>query len=367
MGWVKVPCSPRPWCSPDAGPWRGCGSSSPWPPPSSPWDRSFSDRRRCCATSGCLERAGPSTGARRDRPGSALVVRRPGRGDPDRTRTRRHPRPESASAFAWKRRTLRVAGSLGPRRRAGRTDSRVHDLRRSLHRDRDDAAPMDGTRRPEAAESERAPRRCVRISGWLPMLWQAVDGMHSHGRYRPHPPAEVPWRRCNSARGILSALSTGLNELPGTEGPLATVRQALRTWQVDRVVIEGPSRDPVYASGFLTAVLGTPPKFVQGAWVWKVSSPTHMAPMIAGANLGGACHSASAGSSATHHPLAMAQCVSQPPGNLIGPTSRSSRRSSLRVTNRRPSPAWSRACGGGTGTRPSRASPDRGRRRPSPG
>jgi len=146
-----------------------------------------------------------------------------------------------------------------------------------------------------------------------PMLWQAVDGMHfrlagaalktpgPHGR-------PVAQGSKDSARGILSALSTGLNELPGTRTQVATVRQALRTWHVDRVVIEGPSRDPVYASGFLTAVLGASPKFVQGAWVWKVPSPAHMAPMIAAASLG-ACQSAAAGSSATHHPLAMAQCV----------------------------------------------------------
>jgi hypothetical protein len=146
-----------------------------------------------------------------------------------------------------------------------------------------------------------------------PMLWQAVDGMHfrlagaalktpgSHGR-------PVAQGSKNSARGILSALSTGLGELPGTSAQLTTVRQALRTWRVNWVVVDGRSRDPVYASGFLTAVLGTPPTFVQGAWVWKVPSATPMAPMIAGASLG-ACQSASKGSSALHHPLAMADCV----------------------------------------------------------
>ena len=110
------------------------------------------------------------------------------------------------------------------------------------------------------------------------------------------------------ARGILSALSLGLREPAGTAAQLATVRRALRTWQVDRVVIDGPSGDPVYASGFLTAVLGTPPDVVQGAWVWKVASPAHMAPMITHASLG-ACRSASQGSSARHRPLAMAHCV----------------------------------------------------------
>jgi hypothetical protein len=82
----------------------------------------------------------------------------------------------------------------------------------------------------------------------------------------------------------------------------------LRTWQVDRVVIDGPSADPVYASGFFTAVLGTPPDVVRGAWVWRVPSPVHMEPMITDASLG-ACRSASKGSSALHRPLAMAHCV----------------------------------------------------------
>ncbi len=42
----------------------------------------------------------------------------------------------------------------------------------------------------------------------------------------------------------------------GTPAQLATVRRALRAWQVDQVVIAGASRDPVYASGFFTVALG---------------------------------------------------------------------------------------------------------------
>jgi hypothetical protein len=89
---------------------------------------------------------------------------------------------------------------------------------------------------------------------------------------------------------------------------LATVRTALHTWQVDRVVVDGPSQDPVYASGFLTAVLGAPPRVVQGAWVWRVRSPAAMAPMVTDASLS-VCQAASKGSSALHRPLAMAHCV----------------------------------------------------------
>ena len=224
-------------------------------------------------------------------------------------------RTQCASSFAWKRRTLRVAGSflaLCVGLLALVPVFMTYDV----------PLTVTPTTLPRwmAHEALKLPDRSVlltvpfAISGSAdPMLWQAVDGMHfrlagaalktpgPHGR-------PVAQGSKDSARGILSAVSTGLGELPGTRAQLATVRKALRTWQVQWVVIEGPSRDPVYASGFLTAVLGSPPKFVQGAWVWKVPSPAHMAPMIADASLG-ACQSASTGSSALHRPLAMARCV----------------------------------------------------------
>jgi hypothetical protein len=145
------------------------------------------------------------------------------------------------------------------------------------------------------------------------MLWQAVDDMHFRlaGAALKTPGANgrpVAQGSKDSARGILSALSDGSGPPPGSPAQMATVRQALRTWQVDLVVVDGSSRDPVYASGFLTAVLGTLPKVVHGAWVWNVPSPASMAPMLADVSLR-ACRSASKGSSAAHHPLAMAHCV----------------------------------------------------------
>ena len=224
-------------------------------------------------------------------------------------------RAQCASSFAWKRRTLRVAGSLlalGVGLVALVPVFMTYDV----------PLTVTATTLPRwmAHDAPQLPNRSVlltvpfAVSGSAaPMLWQAVDGMHfrlagaalktpgPHGR-------PVAQGSKNSARGILSALSTGLSEPPGTPSQLATVRQALRTWQVDWVVVEGPSGNPVYASGFLTAVLGAPPTFVQGAWVWKVPSAAPLAPMIAGASLG-ACQSASRGSSALHHPLAMADCV----------------------------------------------------------
>ena len=73
-----------------------------------------------------------------------------------------------------------------------------------------------------------------------------------------------------SAR-LLGDLSLNSADLPaGTPEQAATVRRALRQWEVGEVVVTGTSADPVYASGFLTSVLGRAPVFVQGAWVWTI-------------------------------------------------------------------------------------------------
>ena len=224
-------------------------------------------------------------------------------------------RARCASAFAWKRRTLRVAGTLlaiGVGLVALVPVFMTYDV----------PLTVTATTLPRwmAHQAPELPSRSVlltvpfAVSGSAaPMLWQAVDDMHFRlaGAALKTPNAQggpVAQGSKGSARGILSALTLAVGEPAGTPAQLATVRRALRTWQVDRVVIDGPSGDPVYASGFLTAVLGTPPDVVQGAWVWKVPSPAHMAPMITGASLG-ACRVASKGSSALHRPLAMAHCV----------------------------------------------------------
>ena len=224
-------------------------------------------------------------------------------------------RARCAASFAWKRRTLRVAGSLlalGVGLVALVPVFLTYDV----------PLTVTATTLPRwmAHEAPMLPNRSVlltvpfAVSGSAaPMLWQAVDDMHFHlaGAALKTPDAQghpVAQGSKNSARRILSALTSGLSEPTGTPAQLATVRRALHTWQVDRVVIDGPSADPVYASGFFTAVLGTPPDVVRGAWVWKVPSPVHMAPMITDASLG-ACRAASKGSSALHRPLAMARCV----------------------------------------------------------
>ena len=76
---------------------------------------------------------------------------------------------------------------------------------------------------------------------------------------------------------VLSALAFGLGAVPtGTPAELTAVRQAIAGWGVTMVVIPDQpgqpallrGRDPEYAAGFMTAALGRPPVFQDGAWVW---------------------------------------------------------------------------------------------------
>jgi hypothetical protein len=154
-----------------------------------------------------------------------------------------------------------------------------------------------------------------------PMLWQAVDDMHFRlaGAAMKTPDATggpVGQGAPGSARLILSDLSVGVGGEPkGTAAQLSAVRASLRAWRVNEVVIDGPSRDPVYASGFLAAALGAAPSYVRGAWVWKIPAGGPAAPAAAGGALT-RCQATSAGSTSRHHPLAMAACIlgTAPPG-----------------------------------------------------
>jgi len=151
-----------------------------------------------------------------------------------------------------------------------------------------------------------------------PMLWQAVDGMHfrlaggalktpdAHGG----PIAQGP---PGSARRILSDLTLfGNTEPRGTPKQYAAVRQAVRRWHVDEVVIDGESRDPVYAAGFLTAALGVAPTIIDSAWVWKVPPTRRLSPAVTNTSLV-LCRAGAAGTSADHDPLAIARCILQNP------------------------------------------------------
>jgi hypothetical protein len=154
-----------------------------------------------------------------------------------------------------------------------------------------------------------------------PMLWQAVDDMHFRlaGAGMKTPDATggpVGQGAPGSARRILSDLSVGVGGEPkGTAAQLSAVRAALRAWQVDEVVIDGRSRDPVYASGFLAAALGAAPSYVRGAWVWRVPAGGPAAPAASGGALT-RCQATAAGSTSRRHPLALAACVlgAAPPG-----------------------------------------------------
>ena len=147
-----------------------------------------------------------------------------------------------------------------------------------------------------------------------PMLWQAVDDMHFRlaGAALKTPNAlggPVGQGAPGSARRILTNLTVLGAALPtGTPAQIVTVRRALREWEVRRVVIAGASRDPVYASGFFTEVLGAGPHYGRGAWVWTLRPGGPTAAPATGASLP-QCRAAAAAPGARARPLAMSQCV----------------------------------------------------------
>lgn len=110
------------------------------------------------------------------------------------------------------------------------------------------------------------------------MGWQAVGGMgigitggggFVPGRDGRHSEAISP---LGGAVSVLNALSQNvLIPLPSaTSDTVRLVRGSLQHWGVDVVVVPmgDEGRDPTYAVGFLTAVLGRLPRVQAGAWVW---------------------------------------------------------------------------------------------------
>jgi hypothetical protein len=147
-----------------------------------------------------------------------------------------------------------------------------------------------------------------------PMLWQAVDDMHFRlaGAAMKTPNATggpVGQGAPGSTRRILTNLSQLGEPLPaGTAAQLLQVRRAVQRWQVDRVVISGTSRDPVFASGFLTKALGFGPTYVDGAYVWTLPpGPLRTSP-AAGASLA-RCRVQAGAPAERGNPLGMSQCV----------------------------------------------------------
>jgi hypothetical protein len=147
-----------------------------------------------------------------------------------------------------------------------------------------------------------------------PMLWQAVDGMHfdlaGAALKTPGPlGGPVAQGAPGSARRILSDLTLGLEPKPaGTPSQVLTVRQALGAWRVDRVVIAGTSGDPVYASGFLTMVMGVGPTVEDGALVWNLQQGNAPTLPVLGGSLELCDHAADA-PAARADPLSMSNCV----------------------------------------------------------
>lgn len=109
-----------------------------------------------------------------------------------------------------------------------------------------------------------------------PMLWQAVDDMRfdlaGAALKTPGPHGGPVGKGApGSARRIMTDLTIpGAPEPTGTTAQITTVLHALRSWKVGRVVVAGSSRDPVYATGFLTMVLGVAPTDEAGAQVWTL-------------------------------------------------------------------------------------------------
>jgi dolichyl-phosphate beta-glucosyltransferase len=159
-----------------------------------------------------------------------------------------------------------------------------------------------------------------------PMLWQAVDDMHFRlaGGGLKTPNAQggpIGEGAPGSARRILAVLSVGVSPQPkGTAAQLSVVRHAVKAWHVSRIVIDGPSRDPVYASGFFTAALGAAPSYDHGAWVWVIPAGGPSAPPATGVSLA-TCRAASPRSAKRlgHRALSMADCVLHAAASHGGP------------------------------------------------
>ena len=148
-----------------------------------------------------------------------------------------------------------------------------------------------------------------------PMLWQAVDDMHFHLAGAALKTPNARGRTGGRGRAGLGAADPRRSQpqrrpdLPaGTPEQAATVRRALTQWEVGEVVVTGTSADPVYASGFLTSVLGRAPVFVKGAWVWTIRPGSLSTPPAIVRSLP-ACAAAASAPGLRRDPLAMSRCV----------------------------------------------------------
>jgi hypothetical protein len=147
-----------------------------------------------------------------------------------------------------------------------------------------------------------------------PMLWQAVDDMHfdlAGAALKTPGPHGGPIGKGvpGTAHRIMTDLTLGGTPEPsGTPAQIAAVRQALQRWKVDRVVVAGSSRDPVYSTGFLTMVLGVAPTEEAGAQVWRLQRGVLTATPAIGASLA-LCRAGAQAVPRAGRAAEMAQCV----------------------------------------------------------
>ncbi len=132
------------------------------------------------------------------------------------------------------------------------------------------------------------------------MAWQAVDRMH-YSQAGGGGPQGTEARAGAAAGGFRVLTELTLNyDRPsptGTPAQYAAVRQALRVWKVDSVVVSTDpaapflqqGQDPVYAAAFMTATLGRLPRLQAGAWVWENVQGDTRSPLRTGRDVLGQC------------------------------------------------------------------------------
>ncbi len=121
------------------------------------------------------------------------------------------------------------------------------------------------------------------------MGWQAENAMHYRivGGFAIVPGANGKQSAALSPFGGTRLVLADLSNAKNTPIPLvglpvvSEVRTSLAQWKTQVVVVTDQGRNPAYAAGFFTAVLGRPPRIEHDAWVWYGlgrAPPLHLAP-----------------------------------------------------------------------------------------
>jgi hypothetical protein len=161
------------------------------------------------------------------------------------------------------------------------------------------------------------------------LAWQAVNEMH-YSTAEGGGPQGVARRAGVERPGfeVLSGLGFNLSIPSGTPAQLQAVRRALSGWEVTDVVVPDlptdqdfflRGRDPVYATAFMTAVLGRAPVYSDGSWVFAGVDRHHRALSVPTGTVGrctGVAEQHGGG------PLAAPRCVLAAAGPSSGATGR---------------------------------------------